>query len=189
MSSSGHSSDHGEYLRTLRQARRFLDKPVPQHIIDDLLIVARETGHDEERAAWRFLVVDDIVTRNALAHAGSLTEFLANVSVVIVLVIEGDVAPSKASAEARAADRIMRAAGGHGLGSGTGWFGTDEARETAGDILGVRAGRYAVWAVGIGYVDDSDSGPASLTSARQTLDRLAGRGHPVERTGEEHSPG
>ncbi len=158
MSSSGHSHHHSEYLRTLRQSRRFLDKPVPQVIIDDLLAVARETGYDEERGAWQFLVIDDIVTRNALSHAGSLTEFLANVAIVIVLVIEGDATPSKASVEARIADRIMRAAGSHGLGCGTGWFGTDEAQEAVGDILGIRSGRQAVWAVGVGYVDESGSG-------------------------------
>ncbi len=178
MSRSGRSHDHSEYLRTLRQSRRFLDKPVPQEIVDDLRTVARETGHDEESGTWQFLVIDDIVTRDALSRAGSFTEFLANVSVVIVLVSEGDAAPSKASVEARIADGIMRAAGGHGLGSGTGWFGTDAAQEAVGDILGIRAGRQAVWAVGIGYVDESGSGTSSLTSVRQTLDRLAGRDQP-----------
>ncbi|MDQ3443772.1 MAG: hypothetical protein M3490_09215 [Chloroflexota bacterium] len=185
MSSNGHSHHRSEYLRTLRQSRRFLDKPVPQDIIDDLLVVARATGQDENAGAWQFLVIDDIVTRNALSHAGSLTEFLASVSVVIVLVVEGDAAPSKASIEARIADRIMRAAGGHGLGSGTGWFGTDEAQEAVGDILGIRSGRQAVWAVGIGYIDESGSDTSSLESVRQTLDRLASRARPVEPKGDE----
>lgn len=180
MSRSGHSHHHSEYLRTLRQARRFLDKPVPQEIIDDLLDVARETRHDEEPGAWQFLVIDDIVTRNALSQAGSLTEFLANVAVVFVLVTEGDAAPSKASVEARIADRVMRAAGGHGLGSGTGWFGTGEAQEAVRDILGIRVGRHAVWAVGVGYVDESGSGSSSLERVRQTLDRLASRDHLAE---------
>ncbi len=190
MSRSGRSHHHSEYLRTLRQARRFLDKPVPQEIIDDLLDVARETRHDEKAGSWQFLVFDDIVTRNALSHAGSLTEFLANVAVVIVLVIEGDAAPSKASVEARIADRIMWAAGGHGLGSGTGWFGTDEAQEVVRDMLGVRAGCQAVWAVGVGYVDESGSDTSSLESVRQTLDRLASRDHPAEPKGDgQGSPG
>lgn len=141
MSRSGHAGGHDEYLRTLRQSRRFLDKPVPQEIIDDLLEAARQTGHDEESEAWQFLIIDDLVTRNALSHAGSLAGFLANVAVAIVLVTEGDAAPSKASVEARIADRIMRAAGSHGLGSGTGWFGTDEAQEAVRDTLGLRSGR------------------------------------------------
>jgi len=190
MSRSGHSHHHSEYLRTLRQARRFLDKPVPQEIIDDLLNVARETRRDEEPGVWRFLVIDDIVTRNALSHAGSLTEFLTNVAVVIVLVIEGDTAPSKASVEARIADRIMRAAGSHGLGSGTGWFGTDEAQEAVREILGIRAGQHAVWAVGVGYVDESGSNASSLERVRQTLDRLASPARPTEPARDEQdSPG
>jgi len=189
MSRNGHSHHHSEYLRTLRHARRFLDKPVPQEIIDDLLNVAPETRRDEEPGVWRFLVIDDIVTRNALSHAGSLTEFLANVAVVIVLVIEGDTAPSKASLEARIADRIMRAAGSHGLGSGTGWFGTDEAQEAVRDILGIRAGQQAVWAVGVGYVDESGSDTSSLEKVRQTLDRLASRDRPAEpKRDEQDSP-
>jgi len=186
MSRSGHSQERSEYLRNLRQSRRFVDKPVPLAIIDELLDVARETGRDEERAAWQFQVVDDVVTRNALSEAGSLTAFLANVAAAIVLVIEGDVLPSRSSLEALAAERVMRAAGRHGLASGTGWFGTDEAREAAGSILGVRSGWRAVWAVGVGYVDESGAEPeSSLRRVRQTLDRLAPQRRPAERAGDE----
>jgi hypothetical protein len=181
MSNSGHSHDHSEYLKTLRQSRRFLDKPVPQEIIDDLLRVARETGGGSP-AAWQFLIVDDLVTRSSLSRAGSFTDFLAHVAVAIVLVIDGDATPSKASLEARVADRIMRAAGGHGLGSGTGWFGTDESQEEVRAILGIRPGRQAAWAVGIGYVDESSPDqPSSLQRVRQTLDRLARYDSPEKR--------
>lgn len=188
MSRGGHAGDHEEYLRTLRQSRRFLDKPVPQEIIDDLLEAARQTRHGEASAAWQFLVIDDLVTRDELSRAGSLTGFLAHVAVAIVLVIEGDAAPSRASVEARTADRIMRAAGGHGLGSGTGWFGTDESQETAADILGLRPGRHAVWAVGVGYVDESDLNASSLKHARQTLDRLAAHDHSAGRKRDRRDP-
>lgn len=173
MFNSGQARDRNAYLKGLRQARRFLDRPVPIDVIDDLLAVARGTG-EPRAAAWRFQVVDDLVTRKALSRVGPFSEFLAQVPIAIVLVVTDRTTPSKATPEGQVSDRIMVAAGNHGLAGGIGWFGSEESREAVADVLGLPPGGNPWWAVGVGYVDESDpEQQSSLQDARKTINRLA----------------
>jgi len=170
------------YLKSLRQSRRFLDKPVPRKIVDDLLEVARWTGSSKNTQPWEFIVVDDLATKKALSEAGAFTAFLANVAVAIVIMLDGAAPRSEAYDEGRVSERIMLAAGRHGLGSGTGWFGTDEAQVKARDILGIPSRRHVWSAVGFGYVDTS--GPqrsSAVAGGRKPLDELVSYGHYGER--------
>ncbi|MEA2594251.1 MAG: hypothetical protein QOF01_720 [Thermomicrobiales bacterium] len=57
-----------EYLRTLRQVRRFTDEPVSDQALEDVLQVARWTGSAVNRQPWEFVVVRDRETRRALAE-------------------------------------------------------------------------------------------------------------------------
>lgn len=178
------TENHASFLRGLRHARRFQDRPVPPAILDDLLAAGRANDAAGEAPPWRFLVVDDLDTRRALSRIGAFTSILAQAPVAIVILTDADAAPSKANAEARAGDRIMLAASEHGLGSSTGWFGAEEAQERARDILGVAPGETVWGAVGVGYVDAPPvPGESALNRARETLDRLAGGAdspHPSE---------
>jgi nitroreductase len=167
--------NHASFLEGLRHARHFQDRPVPPAIIDELLAAGRTGDTGDDVPPWRFLVVDDLDTRRALSRIGAFTSILAQAPVAIVIVTGADTAPSKANAEARAGDRIMLAASRHGLGSGTGWFGTEEAQARARDILGVPPGQTVWGAVGVGYVDaGAVTGESALDRARKTLDQLAG---------------
>ena len=173
MSNSGQARDRNAYLRGLRQARRFLDWPVPIEVIDGLLAVARGTG-EARAASWRFQIVDDLATRTALSRVGPFSEFLAHVPIAIVLVVTDRTTPSKATPEGQISDRIMVAAGNHGLAGGIAWFGSEESREAVIDVLGLPPGNNPWWAVGVGHVDESDpQQQSSLKNARQTIDRLA----------------
>jgi nitroreductase len=174
MSDPDRPHPHAAFLEGLRHARRFQDRPVPPAIIDDLL-AAGHGQDDPATLAWQFLVVDDRETRQALSRIGAFTSTLADAAVAIVIVSAARSAPSKANEEARAGDRIMLAASRHGLGSGMGWFGTEEAQERVRDILGVPPGRTVWGAVGVGYVDEAPvAGDSALDRARRTLDQLAG---------------
>ncbi len=182
MSAASHSDDTIAYLKNLRQSRRFLDKPVPQPIVDDLLEVARWTGSAKNTQPWEFIVVDDLATKRALAEAGAFTGFLANVAVAIVIVLDGGSPRSEAYDEGRVSERIMLAASRHGLGSGTGWFGTEEAQDKAREILGIPPQRHVWSAVGFGYVDTA--GPqrsSAVTGGRKPLEDLVSYGQYGER--------
>lgn len=72
----------------------------------------------------------------------------------------------------------MLAAGRHGLGNGTGWFGTDEAQVKARDILSIPSRRHVWSAVGFGYVDTSTPQRAtSVTGGRKPLEEIVSYGH------------
>ena len=68
----------------------------------------------------------------------------------------------------------MLEAGRLGLVSAAGWFGTDEAKARARDILGLPPDQTAWGAVGVGYAETSPEGEESaLDRARRLLDTLA----------------
>src|SRR5680860_1785111 len=75
MTSNRHANDRREFLKNLRQSRRFLDRPVPQDIVDDLIAAARTVRDGEDPASWQFLVIDDLATKQALSGVGAFTEF------------------------------------------------------------------------------------------------------------------
>jgi nitroreductase len=176
--------NHASFLEGLRNIRRFQDRPVPPAIVDILLAAGQRDDAGEDAPPWRFIVVDDRETRLALSRIGAFTSILTQAPVAIVIVTESITAPSKATAEARAGDRIMLAASEHGLGSGTGWFGTEEARERARDVLGVAQGQTVWGAVGVGYVETAPvAGETALDRARRTLDHLAGGAAPGDLPG------
>jgi len=177
MTDRGRSPDHLAFLNSLRPSRRFLDRDVPQDVIETLLAAAREIAGDDV-AAWQFMVVDDLAGRLSLAGAGTFSDVLASTPAVIVVLHEGVETPSKANMEGRIADGIMRAAGEHGLAGGVGWFGTAEAQAEARAILGVRDARQVCAAVGVGYVDAANAAESSLQRARRALDRLVDHGTP-----------
>lgn len=177
MANSPQSDNPTAFLKDLRQSRRFLDRPVPEAIVDDLLEVARWTGSAKNTQPWEFIVVEDPATKQALAGAGDYTAFLANVAVAIAIVLDGAAPRSEAYDEGRVSERLMLAASLHGLGSGTGWFGTREAQERARDILGVPQDRHVWSAVGLGYVDTSAPQRAtSVGGGRKPLAELMSYG-------------
>lgn len=180
MDTSDPSPDRLAFLKGLRQARQFLDKPVPPEVIDELVAMGRATGAANPSLQWQFLVIDDLVTRRALSQVGTFSDLLASVPVVIVVVLEGGAPPSKANIEGRIADRIMLGAGRHGLAGGIGWFSTGEAQEEARAILGVSHRNQVCAAIGIGYVDETtpDDDGSTLQRVRSALDRLAGMPRP-----------
>jgi len=149
------SNDVIAILKGLRQSRRFLDTPIPEEIVDDLLEVARWTGSSKNTQPWEFIVVDDPGTNQALSEAGAYTRFLANVAVTIVIVLDGNAPRSEAYDEGRVSERLMLAASQYGLGSGTGWFSTPDTQDTVREILGIPLDRHVWSAVGFGYVDAS----------------------------------
>lgn len=161
-----------EFLAGLRQARRFQDRPIPPETVEALLSAGR--GPDPGDRAWDLLVVDDFSTRTSLSGIGAFTSVLAQVPLVIVIVSNAATASSKANDESRAGDRIMQEAGRLGLGCGTGWFGTDDAKRQAQDILGLPASKSAWGAVGVGYPEEAAPvNESTLDRARRLLDTLS----------------
>ncbi len=173
-------ADHGDahnphtLLKGLRHTRRFLDKPVPLKVIDDLLAAARRVSTEGD-APVRFMVVDELETRAALTTAGTFTGGMAGAAVVIVAIQQGGESRSASNLESRISDAVMLEANRHGLGAAYGLFATREAQEQVRDILGIPSGGRVLVGVAVGYVDD-DPEPtgSSLRRVLASLDDLAG---------------
>lgn len=153
-----------EWLRTLRQSRQFVDQTVPADVLDDLLEVARWTGSAKNTQPWEFIVIDDREMLRRLSDQGAFTQFIAGAALAIVIVLDDNAPRSEAYDEGRVSERLMLAGKAHGLGSGTGWFSTDEAQTGVRTLLGIPEGKDIWSAVAFGYVDESATQRASSTS-------------------------
>ena len=142
------------FLRTLRQVRRFRPDPIPDDVLRDILDIARWTGSAKNTQPWDLLLVRDQETMTWLAQTGQYTGFLDGAPLAIVLVMDGYSAATEAYDEGRLTERIMLAAKAHGVGSGTAWFGTEEASAKVRARLGIPDGKHVRSAVGLGYPVD-----------------------------------
>ena len=55
-----------EAIRTVRQAREYVDEMVPEQIIAQLLEIARWTGSSRNTQPWHFILIDDPAVLKAI---------------------------------------------------------------------------------------------------------------------------
>ena len=159
------TSDPIALLTGLRQTRRFTDDPVPEEAVQAILEVARWTGSSKNTQPWEFILVTEAPLRQALANAGAFTQFLAEAPAMIVIVLNGASPRSEAYDEGRVSERIMLAASALGLGSGTGWFSTPDAKATVKELLGIPVEKDVWQAVAFGTPLPGE-GPAKMGGRR-----------------------
>jgi nitroreductase len=157
-----------EFIRELRQQREFTDQPVPEEILNSLLEVARWTGSSKNTQPWEFVVVRDRELLDTISGFGAFSGFLKNAPLVIVLVFNGDSPRSESYDEGRVSERLMLAAKAFGLGSGTGWWGTEKGAAKTKQALGIPAHKAVISGVAIGYPAGSPRG-ASANAGRKPL--------------------
>ncbi|MEO8639301.1 MAG: nitroreductase family protein [Chloroflexota bacterium] len=133
-------TDPAEQLRPLlrtRQIREFTDEPVSEAELTGLADVARWSGSSANTQPWRFIVITEGKTLQAIAQAGmpqSRSLRTAAAAIAIALPEEQGKAVSHAYDEGRAAERILIGAHMLGLGAGIAWI-LSAARGTVGELL------------------------------------------------------
>lgn len=172
---TGRAPDLLAALRSLRQSRRFLDRPVERGDLEQLLEVARWTGSAKNSQPWHLVVVTDRGTNEALAECGDFTGFLAGAPASIVVAVEGE-GRSVAYDDGRLQERVMLAAAELGLGSGTAWFSSAEARGRVRELLGLPSHLEPWSAIGLGHTDTSQAQAAPQLSGRKPLEEIASWG-------------
>ena len=145
--------DRISFLRALRAVRQFRADPLPQHVVDDILEVARWSGSASNRQPWELVVIRDRDTLRALAEVKGYASHLAGAPLGIVLVMAGERLEQETYDEGRLSERIMLAASAHGVGSSIGWI-VGDGREAAKEILGVPPERMVRTAISLGYPDE-----------------------------------
>ena len=110
------------FLRRLRAVRQFTSDPLPDHVVGDLLDVARWSGSASNRQPWELILVSDRDTLQQLAGAEGFAGHAAGAALGMVLVMSGDRPEQDTFDEGRLSERLMLAAMAHGVGSSIGWF-------------------------------------------------------------------
>lgn len=143
-----------EAIRTRRSIRKYLDKPVERENIERVLEAARLAPSGANRQTWKFIVVEDVNMRQALAMNTRGHYWVARAPVIIAAVatdptvMTGSREPAHRIDIAIALDHVTLAA--HALGLGTCWIGAFDQR-AAEDLLGVPDGMEVVLLMTLGY--------------------------------------
>ena len=175
------AAEHVRLLRGLRAVRRFARDPLPRHVVDDVLEVARWTGSASNRQPWELILVREKEVLRAIGglSGASGLRHVAEAAVAVVLVPNGRLTDFD---EGRWTERVMLAAAAHGLGAGIARV-PDEHSVNVAHILGVPADRAVRTMVSLGYPADArahlvsverdtEAGLARLAIGRKPLAEL-----------------
>jgi nitroreductase len=100
-----------EQIRTVRQARLFHAKPVPDDVLNELLEVARWSGSSRNTQPWHFVVIKDKAMLKQLSELRPPINWVADAPVAIAIVLDGKGAPeSESYDEGRVTERVLIAA-------------------------------------------------------------------------------
>ena len=142
------------FLRRLGAVRQFTADSLPDHVVGDLLEVARWSGSASNRQPWDLILVSDRESLRRLAGAEGFAAHVAGAALAIVLVMSGDRPEQDTFDEGRLSERLMLAALAHRVGSCIGWFkgsGRDEVKQ----LLGIPAGRLVRTVISFGYATEA----------------------------------
>jgi nitroreductase len=150
-------------LRRTRQVREFQPTPVAPEVLDALADVARWTGSSENSQPWRFIVITDPSTLQAI-HAAGLpqTRGLATAPAAIAIVLPADAerAVHDAYDDGRVAERILVAAAMLDIGAGISWI-RSSVRPAIATILGLPLDRMVRTIVQVGIPTAAAGEPKS----------------------------
>ena len=157
-----------DVIRTRRSVRRFLNRPIPDEVLDRVLDAARIAPSGGDRQPWRFVVVKDKQKKKKIAHACYSQDFVAEAPVVLVccsIKCSSGYQPWEDEAGRRdaviATDHLILAARNEGLGSC--WVGAVHDKQVK-EIVNVPDDVNVVMVVPLGY-------PASKSAFREPSGR------------------
>jgi nitroreductase len=165
------AADHVNLLRGLRAVCRFAPDPLPRHVVDDVLEVARWTGSASNRQPWEPILVRDKAMLGVLGGLDGAAglRHVADAAVAIVLVPNGRLTDFD---EGRLTERVLLAAVAHGLGAGVARVPAEHAATVAA-VLGVPGGRVIRTMISLGYPADARAHLVSVERAKGDRQPLA----------------
>jgi nitroreductase len=168
-----------EAIRIRRSVRKYRDDPIPDDVLDRMLEAIRLAPSACNYQPWRFVVVRDKQTREALGEASCKQHFIAQAPAIIV----GCGFPDKAYKKmggygnsvdidlAIALDHLTLAAAAKGL--GTVWIGAFD-EEAVKRILGVPADVKVVALTPLGYPAEPGMLRAAEANKRNSREQVFG---------------
>lgn len=173
MQAINNPSDVLDVIRKVRQVRVFRPNPVPDHIVRELLEIARWTGSARNAQPWHLILITDKARLRELSRVRPPIGWIADAPIAIAIVLDGVSETTEAYDEGRVAERLLIGARFLGLGGGTAWFGDQTQRAEAKRLLGVPQDRVARSVVVLGYPGSvSDATPTPVKGGRRPLSEL-----------------
>lgn len=168
------SSSHvPELIRTVRQARQYSRKPVPDEVVDTLLEVARWTGSSRNSQPWHFIVITDKEQLRQISQLRPRINWVADAPLGIAIVLDGANPAGEAYDDGRVTERLLIAARGLGLGGGMARNSDPDQQAAVKRILGIPADRTAGSMVIIGYPTSiKDPRPNAAAGGRKDLSEI-----------------
>lgn len=160
-------------INRVRQARQYLDQPVPDDVITELLEIARWTGSSRNTQPWEFIAITDKDLLKKISELRAPIAWVAEAPLAIAIVLNGQSEVAESYDEGRVTERLLIGARMLALGGGIAWFG-DEAQQTeAKKFLNIPQERTARGVVVIGYPRSiKDPRPNPATPGRRPLSDL-----------------
>ena len=160
-------------LCSLRATRWFADRPVARQQIVTVLEAARWTGSARNRQPWRFTVVTDLGLQEKLSRLGAYAGHLAAAPVVVLMAVDSRAGGEDAEFDAgRAAQSLMLAAHGLGLGTCPASFFPASNAEQAGYLVDVKPPWRVRTAISLGHPAPAPRGKSAIPSGRIPLDGM-----------------
>jgi nitroreductase len=77
--------DVSEAIRTKRAVRKFLDKPIPDEIVHQILNAGRRSQSSKNSQPWQFIAITDKATLKALSECGSWASHLSGAALGVAI--------------------------------------------------------------------------------------------------------
>jgi nitroreductase len=149
-----------------REVRRYLDRPIPESVMMQILEAGRATGSSRNGQPWRFVVVTDRDRLRALGTCVSRPTNLTGCAAAIVVVLDN---PRSAFDAGRTAQNMMLAAWALGVGSCPN-SPTDETAVKR--LLGIPAEMTVPTILSLGYPAPGERRPRPKADPARVLARI-----------------
>ena len=77
--------DVSEAIRTKRAVRKFLDKPIPDEIVHQILNAGRRSQSSKNSQPWQFIAITDKATLKALSECGNWASHLSGAALGVAI--------------------------------------------------------------------------------------------------------
>ena len=142
------------FLRNLRAVREYTPEPIADDVLEDILEVGRWAGSASNYQWAEVVVVTDPAIKQQITDGGVRAATGAAVSLVITTPGNPDQHDLEVLDEGRLVERLLLAAGAHGLGSNIGTL-KGEGPATIKAALGIPDERRAWTVITIGHIDEA----------------------------------
>ena len=171
---SQRSRDLTTFLRGLRAVREYTPEPIADDVVRDILEVGRWSGSASNRQPAEVVVVRDRDVMQQIAEGGVRAAGGAALALVVVTAGDPERRDLEIFDEGRLVERLLLAAGAHGLGGNVGTL-KSEGPSTIKQALGIPAERRIWTVVTLGHIDREArrARPQSPTAGRKPMEEFA----------------